>query len=268
MDFVDEPLSETANRNFKRFCKLDSRRWIDFICQKLTAIDFDGMTGSEARFLRMTYETLFGEVPLDWQDQEVQNHLNDLYNSPTYFNELMALIGYQKSKIDFIDHPVAFAEEDDYPLDVYCTYSRNQILLALDFMKPNSLREGVKYLPDLQCDLLFVTLNKSDKDYSPSTMYADYSIDETTFHWQSQNTTSEASKTGQRYIHHREQGSKVALFVRENKKDAYGNTASYTFLGLVDYISHCGERPMNILWHLQDPIPAKFLGKTNQLLMG
>ena len=40
------------------------------------------------------------------------------------------------------------------------------------------MREGVKWLPDKKIDVLFVTLNKPDKDYSPTTMYNDYSINE------------------------------------------------------------------------------------------
>ena len=48
------------------------------------------------------------------------------------------------------------------------------------------LRQGVKWLPDKQVDVLFITLNKSDKYYSPTTMYNDYSINERQFHWQSQ----------------------------------------------------------------------------------
>lgn len=49
-------------------------------------------------------------------------------------------------------------------------------------------------------------------------MYNDYSINEWLFHWQSQSTTSAESPTGQRYINHKKLGSKVLLFVRENKK--------------------------------------------------
>jgi len=41
-----------------------------------------------------------------------------------------------------------------------------------------AVREGVKWLPDKKIDVLFVTLNKPDKDYSPTTMYNDYSINE------------------------------------------------------------------------------------------
>lgn len=63
------------------------------------------------------------------------------------------------------------------------------------------MREGVKWLPDQKTDLLFVNLNKTEKDFSPTTMYEDYAISETLFHWQSQSTTSSDSPTGQRYIH-------------------------------------------------------------------
>lgn len=134
-------------------------------------------------------------------------------------------------------------------------------------MKPNTVREGVKYLPDKGVDIFLITLNKSDKDYSPSTMYNDYSESEYLFHWQSQSTTSESSKTGQRYINHKKLGSKVLLFVREFKTDTSG-ALPYTFLGLADYMKHYGSYPMNIIWKLHRPIPAKYLKKTNKLIVG
>ena len=72
------------------------------------------------------------------------------------------------------------------PLDLHCSYTRDQLLAALDYMKPSTVREGVKWLPEKKIDVFFVTLNKSDKEYSPTTMYNDYSINERLFHWQSQ----------------------------------------------------------------------------------
>lgn len=133
----------------------------------------------------------------------------------------------------------------------------------------STVREGVKWLPEKQLDVFFVTLNKADKDYSPTTMYNDYSINENLFHWQSQSTTAENSATGQRYIHHREKGSRVLLFVREFKADSrFGGAAAYTYLGTVNYVRHEGSRPMNITWKLDRPIPARFLKKTNKLIVG
>ena len=76
---------------------------------------------------------------------------------------------------------------------------------------------GVRWVPDDQADVFFVTLVKSEAHYSPTTMYADRAISPTVFQWESQSTTSEKSPTGQRYINHREMGSTVHLFVRETK---------------------------------------------------
>ena len=149
--------------------------------------------------------------------------------------------------LDFIDEPVELGF--DCPLDLHCTYTRDQLLVALDFMKPSTVREGVKWLPEKNIDVFFVTLNKADKDYSPTTMYNDYSINESLFHWQSQSTTAENSPTGQRYIHHKERGSKVLLFVREFKSDRVtGGAEAYTYLGTANYVKHTGSRPMNITW--------------------
>ena len=132
---------------------------------------------------------------------------------------------------------------------------------------PKNVREGVKLLPDKQVNVFFITLNKADKDYSPTTMYNDYSINESLFHWQSQSTTSDTASTGQRYINHRQRGSKVVLFVREFKQDSIG-AAPYTCLGTAAYVKHTGSKPMNITWHLDQPIPAKYLRKTNKLVVG
>ena len=96
-------------------------------------------------------------------------------------------------------------------------------------MKPSTVREGVKWLPGKNIDVFFVTLNKADKDYSPTTMYNDYSINSELFHGQSQSTTAENSTAGQRYIHHCENGSRILLFVREFKSDKItGGAAAYT----------------------------------------
>lgn len=174
---------------------------------------------------------------------------------------------YQYDNIDFVDSPARVPY--NCPLDVHCTYTRDQILVALGFMKPNTVREGVKYLSDKKTDLLFITLNKSEKYYSPTTMYHDYSLSDSLFHWQSQSTTSELSTTGQRYIHQQARNSHILLFVRESKSDTVtGGACPYTFLGTARYVSHTGERPMNITWHLDAPIPAKYQKKTSQLDAG
>ena len=122
--------------------------------------------------LQMFYVTLWGKTAESREDEEVLDNLYALSHSPVLLGELQALLQYQYDRIDFIDEPVDVGF--DCPLDLHCTYTRDQLLVALDFLKPATVREGVKWLPEKQLDVFFVTLNKADKDYSPTTMYKDY----------------------------------------------------------------------------------------------
>jgi hypothetical protein len=111
-------------------------------------------------------------------------------------------------------------------------------------------------------DLLFITLRKSEALFSPSTRYRDLALGPTLFHWESQSTTTAASPTGQRYIHHAARGSRVLLFVREQRKQdgrPGGPTEPFVCLGFATYEGHEGERPMAIRWRLERQIPAAWL---------
>ena len=269
-DDFSEPLEAEVSKALARLAVIDSRRWIRFlldILPKLDHVDFEKFTAAERRMMQMFYVTMWGEPIREWNGDDMLDHVYQLSDSPVMLQEIIDLLRYQYEKIDFIDEPVDLGF--DCPLDLHCTYTRDQLLVALDFMKPSTVREGVKWLPDHKLDVFFVTLNKSDKEYSPTTMYQDYSINEYLFHWQSQSTTSEQSPTARRYIHHKEMGTRVLLFVREFKKDRIsGSAEAYTFLGTARYVRHEGEQPMNITWRLDAPIPAKYLKKTSKLLVG
>ena len=268
IDEFDEPIEEVLSKSLGRFAFMDSRRWISFLINMLKNIDnisFVSLSDIEKRMMQMFYITIWGKAIEDWND-EVMDNLYSLSDSPVLLLELIALLEYNYNRIDFIDETVDLGF--DCPLDLHCTYTRDQLLVAMDFMKPNTVREGVKWLPEKKIDVLFITLNKSDKDYSPTTMYNDYSINETLFHWQSQSTTNANGKVGQRYINHHRNGSRVLLFVREFKNDLYGNASPYTYLGMANYVTHNGSRPMNITWQLDKAIPAKYLKRTNKLVVG
>lgn len=145
------------------------------------------------------------------------------------------------------------------PLRVHARYQREEVLGALDHAslsrKPNAFREGVLHSSDRNVDAFFVTLSKSEADYSPTTMYRDYPLSPTLFHWESQSTTSVGSRTGQRYL---TGSSTVLLFVRETQQGEFG-TSPYLFLGPVHYVSHTGNRPIAITWRLDHAMPTDFL---------
>ncbi len=148
----------------------------------------------------------------------------------------------------------------DVPLAVHGSYSREEILAALSFASlrrtPGTMREGVAWCESANADAFLITLKKTETDYSPTTMYRDFALSPELFHWESQSTTSPASPTGQRYLHHRERGSHILLFVRETKSSALG-TSPYVFLGPADYVSHERDRPMAITWRLRQPMPTE-----------
>lgn len=263
-----EPLEGLLEKAFKRICRIDSRRWIKFVLQTFLDLEntsFDTMNELEKKMLQMMHFTIWQKPLSECGYKSYEESWLDIKRNPTMSSELIALLKYCYDRIDFVDEQVELGFNS--PLDLYCTYSRDQVLAALDYLRPGSVREGVKWLEEKRLDIFFITLNKSEKEYSPTTMYNDYSINEWLFHWQSQSTTSEDSPTGQRYIEHKKKNSKILLFVREHKKEGYG-AEPYTFLGLADYVSHEGSKPMSIIFKLQKPIPSRFIKKTNKLIVG
>ncbi|HLR92892.1 MAG TPA: DUF3427 domain-containing protein, partial [Jiangellaceae bacterium] len=183
--------------------------------------------------------------------------LEALRGEPAARRELSEIIELGRAGIRHLPREVA-GPLSHLGLMTHAHYSRDEIVAALDHAgtqrRADSFREGVLYSEPWQADVFLVTLRKSERDYSPTTMYNDYAISPELFHWESQSRTTVASPTGQRYLHHRERGTHVLLFTREHKKDALG-TAPYLFLGTADYVSHTGERPIAITWHLHRPLP-------------
>ncbi|NYH93252.1 superfamily II DNA or RNA helicase/HKD family nuclease [Actinopolymorpha rutila] len=145
------------------------------------------------------------------------------------------------------------------PLRVHAQYQREEILAALDYAnlqrRPASFQAGVLRAPDWNADAFLVTLRKSESDFSPTTMYRDYAISPTLFHWESQSSTSTASPTGQRYLQHSALNHNILLFTRERQSNDLG-TAPYLLLGTAQYVSHTGERPIAITWRLDHAMPT------------
>ncbi len=266
----DEPVESALTHAFSRICAINSPDWIQFLLQffsQVDRVDVSQLSRAQQTLLQMFYVTVWNESAENLAEAKVLNNLRSLAESNVLRGELLELLQYNFDKIDLVAAPIDFGFE--CPLELHCNYSLRQIATAMDYFNYGALQGlGVKYFPEKKTDVFFVTLNKSDKEYSPTTMYNDYSINEWLFHWQSQSTTAAESATGQRYIHHRQSGNQILLFARESKKDGFGNISPYTFLGLADYVQHEDSRPMNITWKLRTPIPAKFLKKTNKLVVG
>lgn len=80
----------------------------------------------------------------DCKFKDLLDGFKQIKNSPVMLAEILEVLYYSYEKIDFVDEPVDLGF--DCPLDLHCSYTRDQILVAMDFMKPNTVREGTKYL--------------------------------------------------------------------------------------------------------------------------
>jgi hypothetical protein len=112
---------------------------------------------------------------------------------------------------------------------------------------PGNWNVGHVVLAPKKAHILLVTINKQGR--ADEHKYMDHWIDDTHFHWQSQNATDPTSKRGQEIIHHAALGIDIHLFVRENKLAA-GKAAPFTYHGRVVYQSHQGSQPMSVVFGL------------------
>ena len=255
------PREDDLGRACARFVALDDPEWLAFFREVLgrdAAPDLATCSGSQVRMLNALHFGLWsgrGD-----RRRPLSESLALLWQHPAVRLELVELFGLLDDRAAHVAVPLADVArwQEPVPLSVHSRYRLDDILSAFGLMtpeKPHRLREGVKYDPATGSDLFFVTLEKSERHYSPTTRYRDYALSPTLFHWESQSTTTTSSQTGQRYLRQRDHGGHVFLFVRERKKDG-GVTQAYTFLGPADYESHSGERPIAIVWRLRTPMPA------------
>ncbi len=210
---------------------------------------------ADRRVLSMLHVVLWGKESLAWPLQEASTRLR---RNPAACSDLREILQLRLAHAPICERDHAL--DPAIPLAIHAQYSRDEVLVALGHWNRNrapDLREGVLHLNELRLDVFFVTLRKTEKYYSPTTLYEDYLISPDRFHWQSQSRTSADSETGRRYIRHREQGYVPLLFVRETEELPGGLTSPYVFLGACDYLYHQGNRPMSIVWKLRHHVPAR-----------
>src|SRR5690606_32577885 len=219
--------------------------------------NIEALNAIEERMALMFHYDIWQQPGVRLEMKGLEDSFSRLLENDILAKELRELIDYLIDKVDVIEKPIDVGFP--FPLQLHSRYTREQILVAMEehtFSKASANREGVSLNKERQTEALFITLKKSDKEYSPTTQYNDYAISEYLFHWQSQNHASAQTSKGKAYIDQRKSDLKILLFVREQSKDEYGYSMNYVFLGLADFVSFEGAKPMNIEWKLREPIPA------------
>ena len=249
----DSPFKLAKKAIYNRILICDDHQYLLFL-KELCQAGFSWGDTSNRQALMCHYDF--------WQKAGPELEFDSLAQSLAELSKL----GLEQELVDVLDWKLAktkheqpaMPELQEVPLRLHARYSREQILVgfgAMTFEHQPPSREGVYVIQDQNVELLFVTLDKNEKQFSPTTMYHDYAINEQLFHWQSQNSARPDRGEGQDYIQHQAINKRLFLFVREQAKDEYGRTMGFVNYGEVNYVSHTGSQPMSITWKLRTPMP-------------
>jgi len=272
-----EQIDDYPNSNETEILRAISKKWLS--CNSITYyafilrlanqgfdVNFNSLNEQEkAMCLMLHYDV--------WQNpggfSTLEESIKSIGKNKKLNEEIIEVLEMLIERIDFLEREITLPYSQ--PLKVHGRYTREQILVAFglstfDNKSPN--REGVAENKDLKTELLFVDLIKSEKDFSPTTLYLDYAISETLFHWQSQNASCPEKGKGLSYINHQSAGKIILLFVREKNENEFKNTMSYVFLGEAKLKGHYGSKPMSIKWELTEPIPPYLWKNSAKMAVG
>lgn len=248
---------ERLERSLWRLLHLDDRDRLDGFRSLLATSDPPTADVSDPT-QRMLFVLLgYMREPL----AEMSRAWSSLWAQETLLGELRQLMDLLADRTRRLTEPLS-GSLANLPFRVHATYSLDEVMAGVGEQTEKGgikrIQTGVFYAERHRCDLLFVTLQKSESDYTPTTLYQDYPLSPDVFHWETQSSCHPGTETGRRYIDIRPGSDHHALlFVRQRKKDDRGGTMPYLLLGPVHCQAHRGERPMQIEWRLTQTIPAR-----------
>jgi len=144
-------------------------------------------------------------------------------------------------------------------LELHAQYGIKDIQAAFDRANLSTAGQrgiGVLHFKEVKAYALLITYQKTEKEFSPSTMYADYPISRELLHWESQSGTSQESAAGQNLIDQMARGYTILIFARDQKK-RNGCTVPFVYLGPAERVSYESERPIKMVWKLQYSMPVE-----------
>jgi len=186
----EDPDQERLAKGLRRLCHVDCadqiQRWLRLLVNLKSAPPPDELPLGE-----MLHVTLWGEQSLGWSIETANERLRQ---NPAAIHDLRAILDRQLLLAPA--HHAGRIPNLTGPLTIHAQYTRDEILVGLghwSLSRRPDQREGVLHIPSSKVDAFFVTLQKTEADYSPTTMYEDYLVSHDQFHWQSQSNTSTES---------------------------------------------------------------------------
>lgn len=248
-----------------RLYHTNSHDYLSFLKKVISKgmVQLSNATDREKKFFDLFYYTVWMDkiekvnATYNTSFSSIADAVNSLSKMQWFMEELHFMVNLRLSQLCQTTQWLKI--DDQSEIELYGCYSADEIHLLLENKLGRWQVFGTQYNAERKFAMVFVTLNKSDKEYSPSTLYEDYAISSEQFHWQSMNKVRQDSEEGLRILNQRSNGWKYILFVRDAKQDEYGNSNAYYCLGLMDYHSSHGECPMNVVWDMKHSIPGFIL---------
>ncbi|GAA0206766.1 DUF3427 domain-containing protein [Kangiella japonica] len=252
-----------------RLLGCESRSYFEFITELIDK-DFNiqllDLTEEKKSFALMCHYDFWGKPGEELGFNTLEDSLKAL-NVELLKNELQDVIEILLNRLDKKE-----VINEAYPvIGLHSRHPKDHIMVAYGkstWGQQTLHREGVLNLAEQNTELLFVTLNKSEEQFTPTTMYHDYAISDELFHWQSQNSARPDTGKGLSYVQQRESGQIVILFVREKSKDENGRTKGFINLGEGDFVKYENSQPMDITWKLKNKLPAYLWQDAAKLAVG
>lgn len=202
------------------------------------------------------YYRIWGDTGINLGIASLEDAFSRLSMNPSILVDLEEVLAWSQDNSEVNGHiPVLpFACQ----FELHAQYGSTDILAGLGQATLQTAGQrgvGVFHFPIIKAYVLLITYQKTEREFSPSTMYADYPISRKLLHWESQSNTAQQSETGQNLIYHAERGYTILVFSRDQKK-RNGVTVPFTYLGPVERVSYENERPIKIVWRLIHPMPV------------
>ncbi len=263
ISYMDDSVTIRLEKGMKNFLHHNTASFLHFV-EGFVNGNENYRKGENVTYATMLYYILYGDRidRAGFKDTDMYYALERIHDMKyNYFKEeIKEIVTYLLSNLEITTY--LLGDKVLPGLELYGCYTREEIFTLVGRQtadrRMQGTASGVFHLQKENATLLFVTLNKSDKDFSPSTQYDDYVIDVNHFHWQSQNTDSHNNKRGLTYIQQAQTKRKIILFVRKEKKDSCGTSPFHCF-GFVNYVESHGDFPMNVTWKLKSPIMAQYM---------
>jgi superfamily II DNA or RNA helicase len=255
-----DPDQEQLQASLVRLSDLNGHveiRRLRSVASCLIKSDVSGAVREAAPYELSVHYRLWGKPGSAFSMESIEKSFERLAQNQDYLGDAVEILEWAESETRVMPMNV----ELPYPssLELHATYTNSDIKAALGlatFQSAGQTGVGLLHSRDYKTYATLVTFQKTEREFSPTTMYADYPISRELLHWESPSNTTQASETGQNLIYHADRQYTILIFARAVKRQD-GRPVPFTFLGAASRVSVQQERPIQIVWELTHSMPVE-----------